>query len=656
VSVNEGMILRAAALLLSCLALTASNAAGDWCADGNAILGAGPGSACSDGSGGVIAAWGNGNGIYAQRLDSSGVRSWLIGGVRLASTGQVTSISIVSDGNGGAIIAWSALTSPEPYGPSDLYAQRVTSSGEAMWGTNGVVVCDAARKQDRPSIVSDRAQGAVIVWEDERDGGGFWDIYAQRLNDNGTPQWQPNGVGLCTLSRQQGSPVAVSDGASGAIAVWGDMRNDTPAHPRIDIYAQRVDALGQPKWTADGVEVLVSLMSEGPSAAVSDGAGGVIVGWSDRRRELYFEDVYSQRLNADGIAQWTQNGVAICTAPDHQYPPYMASDGAGGAILVWQDARDAWSHIYAQRIDISGAVLWQADGVPVCTAARDQGFPQVAADGLGGAFVCWRDNRDITQFVYAQRLDAMGTPQWTVDGIRPFSARPTTLESLVQDDTTPIVLCDAESTEYLRAQRMPLQVVMCADTLAPSVPTSFTVAYNTGGGNTLSWDESPNVDFFHFNVYRSSSPDFESSAETLVHSTFTNSWVDLDHRGGFYYKVTAMDLSGKESAPVSPSIITGLGRPPLPTTLALYPNVPNPFNPSTMIRFALPTSVHVELAIYDTNGRLVRTLVNEVRGYGEHEVTWNGRNEAGAGVSSGVYFYRLRAGKFNASQKMVLLK
>jgi len=88
----------------------------------------------------------------------------------------------------------------------------------------------------------------------------------------------------------------------------------------------------------------------------------------------------------------------------------------------------------------------------------------------------------------------------------------------------------------------------------------------------------------------------------------------------------------------------------------LMQNRPNPFNPTTTIRFVLPAREDVSLAIYDANGRLVRTLVNEVRGYGSHEVTWDGRDDEGAPAGSGVYFYRLRAGKLAQSKKMVLSK
>lgn len=89
---------------------------------------------------------------------------------------------------------------------------------------------------------------------------------------------------------------------------------------------------------------------------------------------------------------------------------------------------------------------------------------------------------------------------------------------------------------------------------------------------------------------------------------------------------------------------------------SLEQNSPNPFNPTTMIRFTLPARERVVLSVYDTSGRLIRTLVDETRNRGTHEVTWDGRDGAGSTVGSGVYFYRLTAGNYSASRRMVLLK
>jgi hypothetical protein len=89
---------------------------------------------------------------------------------------------------------------------------------------------------------------------------------------------------------------------------------------------------------------------------------------------------------------------------------------------------------------------------------------------------------------------------------------------------------------------------------------------------------------------------------------------------------------------------------------ALRQNHPNPFNPTTTISFALASSMQVSVAVYDASGRLVRSLVEGVRDAGPNEVTWDGRDDAGNRVATGVYLYRLTAGTFRESRKMVLLK
>ncbi len=83
---------------------------------------------------------------------------------------------------------------------------------------------------------------------------------------------------------------------------------------------------------------------------------------------------------------------------------------------------------------------------------------------------------------------------------------------------------------------------------------------------------------------------------------------------------------------------------------------PNPFNPSSAITFRIPSAQFVELAVFDTSGRLINRLVSETRGAGEHTVVWNGRDQSGRLVSSGVYLYRLRAGNFEQTKRFALLK
>jgi hypothetical protein len=94
--------------------------------------------------------------------------------------------------------------------------------------------------------------------------------------------------------------------------------------------------------------------------------------------------------------------------------------------------------------------------------------------------------------------------------------------------------------------------------------------------------------------------------------------------------------------------------PPLPLTL--YQNYPNPFNPSTVIRYYLPSDGHVILEIFDVSGRRVARLIDAPEKKGPHLFEWDGRDQFDRPISSGLYFYRLRAGKQSISRKMLILR
>jgi hypothetical protein len=93
-----------------------------------------------------------------------------------------------------------------------------------------------------------------------------------------------------------------------------------------------------------------------------------------------------------------------------------------------------------------------------------------------------------------------------------------------------------------------------------------------------------------------------------------------------------------------------------PSTFALEKNYPNPFNPSTTISYDLPQQAQVTLDIFDIMGKKIKTLVNQSQDTGNKSAVWNGTDEFGRPVSAGVYLYRIQAGEFTKTRKMVLLK
>ena len=132
-------------------------------------------------------------------------------------------------------------------------------------------------------------------------------------------------------------------------------------------------------------------------AMCSDGANGAIIVWQDTRVNGAM-NIFAQRLDASGRALWTANGIRLA-APSGtnavQENPIIAPDGAGGAYVVWQDLRNTTNGIdlHGQHILSDGSLTGGSAGFAVCSAKLDQINPVICSDGNGGAFVAWTDNR-----------------------------------------------------------------------------------------------------------------------------------------------------------------------------------------------------------------------------------------------------------------------
>jgi hypothetical protein len=131
----------------------------------------------------------------------------------------------------------------------------------------------------------------------------------------------------------------------------------------------------------------------------------------------------------------------------------------------------------------------------------------------------------------------------------------------------------------------------------------------------------------------------------LLEGNLSLSFSLIDLRGGENHKL----LAGQEDGEYE-------GVSQVPSAYGLSQNYPNPYNPHTQIAYQLPQEGLVSLKIYNIKGELVRTLVAEYKPAGYHTVTWDGRNEDGMEVSSGIYFYRMVSGEFSATKKMVMIK
>ncbi len=475
-----------------------------------------------DGAGGVIATWldfrSGSFDIYAQRVNAAGVPQWTADGLAVCTaTDEQLMPSIASDGAGGAIVAWPDYRDGTRM---DIYAQRVSAAGVPQWAENGVALCSApGGVYYSPAITSDGAGGAIVTWPDLR-GGPNPDIYAQRVNAAGVPQWAANGVALCTATNDQHNPTIVTDGAGGAIVTWWDYRNGT----NYDVYAQRVSAAGVPLWRGNGAALCTATSNQLGQRIASDGAGGAIVTWQDYRSGTNY-DIYAQRVGAAGVPQWTAEGLALCVAADEQSTPTIALDGAGGAIVTWQDNRSGTSYdIYAQRVSAAGAAEWIANGVALCTADSSQYAPTIVLDGSGGAIVTWYDYRSgAGSDIYAQRVSAAGVPQWTADGVALSTATKSQVAPVIVSDGTGgaiVTWQDHRSGEAdIYAQR--IERFGQLGSPEPTITSVKDLPNDQGGRVKVSWaasylDADPAFGVYDYRVWRSVPPQLLASGSLML--------------------------------------------------------------------------------------------------------------------------------------------
>ena len=377
----------------------------------------------ADGDGGVIVYWReNRSGNYflcTQRINSFGSTIWNPTGITLSTTTNRKDFrTMVTDGMGGAIIVWDELIN----GNYDLFAQRVNSNGSTLWNAGGLTISTATLSQSNPEAIADGSGGVFIVWVDSRNySTSNDDIYGQRVNSDGSTLWTANGVPICTDPHGQQFPVLTSDSSGGIIVTWEEV---TSVGYYGDIYAQRVDGNGNLQWTSRGVVICTSANTQEWQSIVSDGTNGAIIAWKDLRTSPG-ADLYAQRINSSGVSLWTLNGVGVCTvnyvgANDHLD---MIADGNGGAILVWEDNRYAsYPDVFAQRINAVGTLQWPVNGLAISTVQNYQVSPNITTDNLGGVYIAWGDSRNGFSDIYGQHINSTGSTLWSQNGLSICSA------------------------------------------------------------------------------------------------------------------------------------------------------------------------------------------------------------------------------------------
>jgi hypothetical protein len=199
-----------------------------------------------------------------------------------------------------------------------------------------------------------------------------------------------------------------------------------------------------------------------------------------------------------------------------------------------------------------------------------------------------------------------------------------------------------------------------AEILVPVELSNFS-AMSVDGGIRIEWITQSESENLGFHVLRSEVKDsgYKQITSQLIKGAGNTakenrySFIDQNIEAGntYYYKLADVDFNGTVTLHGPINVVAAA-----PREYVLEQNFPNPFNPSTTISFRLKTSGHVNLTIYNMTGQIVRTLVNEVRKTGIYSILWDGTNDAGSQVPSGMYIYTLKCSGFTQARKMTFMK
>jgi len=374
----------------------------------------------SDGAGGAIVVFIDGRSavteldVYAQHIlaNSTLDPAWPAEALAVSATvGQQEAPVVASDGAGGAIVAW--IDTRAGGNAEDIYAQHVLVTGvvDPAWTVNGAPVCTATGTHIFPVIVSDGAGGAVITWSDERGSPPVQDIYAQRILGTGViaPGWPVNGRVVCGADGGQTGATLAADGVHGAILSWTDAR--TPGEVHIFAHHVRGDGTLDPVWPVDGRLISGVANNESRPRIVSDGAGGAVVAWQGFTLQTTVINIFAQHVRSNGTVDpaWPAGGRALSSANRVQTHAEIATDGAGGAIVAWDENT---TDVFAQHVLASGALdpAYPERGRPLCTLPSQSGDPAIVATPGAGAIVSWTDGRNGNVDIFAMQVqEALAT-------------------------------------------------------------------------------------------------------------------------------------------------------------------------------------------------------------------------------------------------------
>ena len=556
--------------------------------------------------------------VHVKGISSTGTTLF---DLNATSAADQSNARIASDGFGGWLVAWTDAT----YSPTAILAKRMTATGSAVWGANFALATGGSL--DALAIYSDNAHGAYVL---ARPSGVFSDgMIATRMTSGGgfAPGWSVTGTTIINgfLSGYTSAP----DQQGGLLTQVAGRPSGLPEVNRL-----LPNGTSAPGWIGlpNGLATTTAYAPQ-THAIVPDGQGGAIFAWADFRNGTD-DDVYAQHVDRYGTLGTPE--PSIVSVKDVPF------DQGGNVRVSWNASQqdvgpypNVSSYRLWRQVPAAGALAALATGRAVLS--NDEGSATPPSDASGSAAAGRRTIKtttSATQTIYWELAATQVAAQKAGYSI----AAATLGDSVAAGNPRTLFMVEALGFSS-QLWDSPPDSGYSVDNLPPAVPAPFAGAYNSSLTH-LSWNRNAEHDLAGYRLYRGPSAGFVPSPVTLLAEQPDTGYVATP--GGYYYKLTAVDVHGNESPAslVSPPDGTVSATDPTPRALAFALASANPSRGPATFRLSLPHAARVSVAIYDAGGRRVRTIVSGTLEAGERSLAWDGRDAGGNETSGGLYFAR----------------
>ncbi|HEX9253622.1 MAG TPA: T9SS type A sorting domain-containing protein [Ignavibacteriaceae bacterium] len=604
--------------------------------------------ALKDFSGGAYVFWEDKKGssesdIYFIHFNKNGDVSFRADGKVVSTRSGVKENPVVFlEPSGNSIVLWKGYDKKKN---SDLYIQKLSKNGLRLWTNDGIQLTESKiEKVDYSLRVDSRGYSHTSFITKNSAASNKFSVRYYRITPGGkTLSDSLKGV-LYNSNNTISETEIIPDNKGGSYIFWLENQNQ-----KAVLLAQYVDSTGSKKWGSKpliiskkgnsvlnysvgklGKAVYTAITYQGTHKIIyqnlisdqgkllwgNDGKlltyqkgsqinpqfafvdSSVVVSWTNEFEKI--KDVFVQRFDVKGNRMWGNNGKRIINIKGNQFGQRIVYDQKNGVVLAWIDKRESNSdaNLYIQKIDLGGNFVWDSSGVMISSSKNmEKSYLNLIPDGEGGAVAVFKGSLDKRNDIYGQKIFSTGTYASQILGF-----------------TTQVI---GDSVKI------------------------FWYAANENEGTTYS-------------IYRAGVENPQESEWKLAGSlvknkkTNTNYYEFYDYpdiNGSIYYRIVQNNdkikpqYSGIEKVDYFRDV----------ESIVLGQNYPNPFSDSTTISFYLPEEEEVSFEFFNSNIETVKKIEDVEYPAGKNEIVFNAKN-----LPPGIYFYRLKRGKFVDVKKMII--